>query len=166
MQFNEIYEKTAYAFEHDEMFELLTGEKGYSYQAPRYVAKVPTCDEFIFRDGIYPYYKSLSLSDRQKFLNNLHDALHKMINSDNEILLWWALSLLYGQKLSEKKYNNSPFILADAFLAEIKIPLLKNKSKLETSQEYEGIGVPNGLWGEVQRYNRLLLKHFDYVLLG
>ena len=166
MQFNEIYEKTVYAFEHDEVFELLTGQKGYAYQAPRYVADVPTCDEFIFRDGIYPYYKTLSNEERQSFLNNLTSAFDKMIVSDNEVYVWWAVSLLYGQKLSESKYNDSPFFIADTLLAKIKPALLANKRKLETSHQYEGKGVSNGLWRDVQRYNTLLLKHFNYILLG
>ncbi len=166
MQFNEIYEKTVYAFEHDEVFELLTGQKGYAYQAPRYVADVPTCDEFIFQNGIYPYYKTLSDEEKQTFLSKFINAFDKMICSDNEVNVWWALSLLYGQKLSESKYKDSPFFVADMLLVKIKPAILLNKPKLETSCQYEGKGVSNGLWRDIQRYEHLFLKYFNYILLG
>lgn len=166
MQFNEIYEKTVYAFEHDEVFELLTGQKGYAYQAPRYVASVPTCDEFIFRDGIYPYYKSLADNTKQEFLIKLSEAFTKMMTSDDAVMVWWALSLLYGQKLSEVKYKDSPFLIADNLLSAIICRLLANKEKLEACKAYVGSCSANGLWGDVQRYNRLLFSHFNYTLLG
>ena len=165
MEFKQIYDKTVYAFEHDEVFELLTGQKGYDYQAPMVPISIPTHHNYIFDDGIYPFYRNIDQQEQKDAFCKMVAAYRKMMVSSDEVLVWWALSLLYGQKLSEEKHKKSPFIMADMLLAEIKPYLLANQSKLEASQAYAGKRLPNGLWGDVQRYNRLLLKHFDYVLL-
>ena len=166
MQFNEIYEKTVYAFEHDEVFELLTGQKGYAYQAPRYVADVPTCDEFIFRNGIYPYYKTLLEKEKQDFLNKLIHAFDKMITSDNEVLIWWALSLLQGQKDQESYFKQAPFEITDQFWSKLSTALIKNKSSLVAKRSYLGGGHSDGLWGEVRRISLLINKDYGINLLG
>jgi len=166
MQFNEIYEKTKYAFENDEVFELLIGAKGYSYQAPRYVADVPTCDEFVFRDGIYPYYKSLSEENKRKFLKNLANAFDKMIISDNAVNIWWALSLLQGQKDQEAYFKRAPFKITDEFWNKISSAIIKNSNTLSTNYSYMGGGHSDGLWGEVRRIAFLLNKDYGISLLG
>ena len=166
MQFNEIYEKTKYAFEHDEVFELLMGQKGYEYQAPMVPASVPTHDEYIFEKGIYPYYKAATDVEKTEIYSKIKNALRCMINSENEVVVWWALSLLYGQKLSEDKYKDSPFSISAELLNEIKPSLMKQKEKLQKSKQYEGGCYSEGLWGDVLRYNTLLLRDFNFVLLG
>ncbi len=166
MKFNEIFEKTVYAFEHNEVYELLNGEKGYAYQAPMIPVAVPTHDEFIFRDGIYPYYKSVSDEGKEKIQSQLVEAIRRMIDSENEVLIWWALSLLFGQKLSESKYKTSPFLISTNLIEEVKPRLLEHKEKLEVSKQFDGGSYDNGLWGDVLRYNNLFKKHFNYSLLG
>lgn len=166
MQFDEIFEKTKYAFEHDEVFELLTGKKGYSYQAPRYVADVPTCVEFVFRDGIYPYYKSLSEEDKCVFLKNLAAAFDKMIFSENVVNIWWALSLLRGQKDQESYFKRAPFEIADEFWDKITAAIINNKNALSVNRSYMGGGYSDGLWGEVRRNAFLLNKDYGISLLG
>lgn len=164
MQFNEIYERTKYAFEHDEVFELLTGKKGYSYQAPKYVASVPTCDEFVFRDGIYPYYNSLGDAEKQNALHKISSAVDKMISSEDPTLLWWALSILQGQKDQESYFNHSPFRIADIFWDRLSVALTSNKNSLVANQSYMGRGHANGLWGEVRRIAFLLDKDYGVHL--
>ena len=166
MQFNEIYEKTKYAFEHDEVFELLMGEKGYAYQAPMVPAAVPTHDEYIFEKGIYPYYKAATDTEKAEICSKITSAIRYMINSESEVVVWWALSLLFGQKLSEDKYKDSPFFISNELLNEIKPSIIKHKEKLQQSKLYEGGGNSEGLWGDVLRLSTLLKKHFDFALLG
>ncbi|MBR2861227.1 MAG: hypothetical protein IKB86_05255 [Clostridia bacterium] len=166
MQFSEIYEKTVYAFEHDEVFELLTGQKGYAYQAPRYVADVPTCDEFIFQNGIYPYYKTLVTEKKQEFLNKLTSAFDKMIISDNEVFAWWALSLLQGQKDQESYFKQAPFEVADQFWLKLSAALKNKQSTLITNRSYLGGIHSDGLWGEVRRIALLLDKDYRINILG
>lgn len=166
MKLEEIFEKTKYAFEHDEVFELLTGQKGYAYQAPRYVADVPTCDEFVFRDGIYPYYKTLSEEDKRKILIKLTTAFDKMIRSENEVDIWWALSMLQGQKDQESYFKRAPFKIADQFWDKIGVVLVRNKSTLIANRSYMGGGHADGLWGEVRRIAFLLSKDYGISLLG
>ena len=166
MQFNEIYEKTKYAFENDEVFDLLTGQKGYAFQAPRYVADVPTCDEFVFRDGIYPYYKTLSEEEKYEFLSKLNAAFDKMIVSDDEVTVWWVLSLLQGQKDQEAYFKRAPFEVADLFWNKIRDVLILKKAALAANISYLGAGHSDGLWGEVRRISFLLNKDYGICILG
>ena len=166
MEFVEIYEKTVYAFEHDEVYELLTGKKGYAYQAPRYIASVPTCDEFIFRDGIYPYYKTLDEREKQDALQKLSAAFTKMINSGDATLLWWALSLLQGQKDQEAYFKRSPFVLADYFWDKLAIALNNNKDSLAQDHSYMGGGHSDGLWGEVRHIDLLLREDYGISVVS
>ena len=166
MQFNEIYEKTKYAFENNEVFELLTGQKGYEYQAPRYVADVPTCDEFVFNNGIYPYYKTLTENEKRTFINKLAVAFEKMIQSNDEVDVWWALSLLQGQKDREAYFKRAPYMFADQFWSKIRVALATNKTALSLNKSYMGGGHADGLWGEVRRISFLLSKDYGIDLLG
>lgn len=165
MLFAQIYERTKYAFENDEVYELLMGQKGYEYQAPKYPAWIPTCDEFVFRDGIYPLYRELNPKAQMEMTAKLAQALQKMMRSENTVEVWWALSILYGQKLSETKYKDSPFFIADNLLKEIVPFLLAKKDALKQAHVYMGAGIENGLWEDVLRYDMLLSQKFGIVLL-
>lgn len=166
MQFNEIFEKTKYAFEHDEVFELLYGEKGYAYQASMVPVSIPTHIDVIFDRGIYQCYNNSSSQEKQIIVEKITSALKKMIVSDNPIQVWWALAIAFCQKLNEKKYKTSDMSIADELLNELKKPLLVHKEKLETSKQYAGGSYSNGLWGDVLRYNALLQRYFNFALLG
>ena len=85
MQFNEIFEKTKYAFEHDEVFELLMGEKGYAYQAPMVPVSIPTHDEHIFGRGVFPYYNSANTQKKSEIRTQIVNAIKRMIYSDIDL---------------------------------------------------------------------------------
>ena len=165
MTFAQIFEKTRYAFNHDEVYELLIGKNDYIFQAPMYPVSIPTCSEFVFRDGIYPLYKKLDSKAQKMMLDKLTLALQKMMRSENEIDVWWALSLLYGQKLSEAMFKTSPFFIADKLLKESVPFLLSQREKLKHTHVYLGSQAPDGLWEDVLRYNMLLAQKFGFKLL-
>lgn len=165
MKFEEIYEKTAYAFTHDEVYELLTGNKGYSYQAPMVPINVPTHHDDIFDKGIYPIYNSSSSAERDNMVDKIVCVLRRLANSENAVEVWWALSIVFGQKHAESKYKTSPFFFADQLLSELGPNLIRVKSELERSRIYEGKGYENGLWGDVLRYAHLLNKYYDISIL-
>ena len=165
MQFNEIFEKTKYAFEHDEVFELLNGHKDYAYQAPQFPFSVPTCDEYIFREGVFPLYREADTKFQAVIIEKLKGAINRMLHSENEITVWWALSILQGQKDYECYFKTSPFVITTGFWNEIKYALAKNKNKLQSSQHFLGGNHSNGLWGEVERINRLLIADYGVAVL-
>ena len=165
LQFNEIYEKTKYAFEHDEVFELLMGEKGYSYQAPMVAASVPTHVEFIFRDGIFPYYKNSDKKAKNKIVNCLKYTINQMILSKDEIVVWWVLTILRSQKDDEEYFKTSPFKIADEFWNDIKTALENNKEKLLSNTSYFGFGCSEGLWNDVRRNHCLLMEDYGISVL-
>lgn len=165
MQFNEILDRTKYAFEHDEVFELLMGEKGYAYQAPMVPVSIPTHTDAIFDRGIYQYYNNSSNQEKQIIVEKITSALKKMIASDNPIQVWWALAVVFCQKLNEKKYKNSPFFLADSVDDNLRYALLANKEELKKCTLYAGASSSEGLWSDVLRYESLSLKYFDSTIL-
>ena len=165
MTFKQIFEKTKYAFDHDEVYELLTGKNDYVYQAPRYPVSIPTCTEFIFRDGIYPLYQQLDPEAQKTMVDKLTLALQKMMRAENAVDVWWALTLLYGQKLSEAQFKDSPFLISDGLLRQSVPFLLAKKEKLMKAHVYMGARLENGLWEDVLRYDMLLAKRFGFTLL-
>lgn len=165
MQFNEIYEKTKYAFEHDEVFELLMGEKGYAYQAPMVPVSIPTHTDAIFDRGVYQYYNNSSSQEKQIIVEKITSVLEQMIASDNPIQVWWALAVVFCQKLNEKKYKNSPFFLADTVGDNLRCALLANKEDLRKCTSYAGANSSEGLWSDVLRYESLYQKYFDSTIL-
>lgn len=162
MQFQDIYKMTQYAFEHNEVSELLMGKKNYEYQAPMYPVSLPTCIEFVLRDGIYPLYKNVD--NKKTVIQSYCDALMQMIQSNDPITVWWATSILFSQKNREEK-DKSPFEVADKFWAELKKELIQYKEKLSHLQIYQGAGCSQGLWSDVLRINRLLLKKYDIQIM-
>lgn len=166
MQFNEIFEKTKYAFENDEVFELLMGEKGYAYQEPMVPVSIPTHNDVIFNRGIYPYYNTSSNQEKQIIVEKIFSVLQEMMESDNPVCVWWALAIIFGQKLNEIHYKKSPFTLPDQLLDDIKPYLIKHKENLIKTDAYGGQGYSLGLWGDVLRYNSLFNKYCHYILLG
>lgn len=165
MTFAQIFEKTKYAFDHDEVCELLSGKGDYVYNAPMYPVSIPTCDEFIFSQGIYPLYRQLSTDAQKTMTDKLASALRKMMRADDVVDVWWALALLYGQKLSEAQFKDSPFYIADNLLKEIPPFLLEKQGKLKQAHVYMCAQLKDGLWEDVLRYDTLLLQKFGIKLL-
>lgn len=165
MTFAQIFEKTKYAFDHDEVYELLIGKGDYVYNAPMYPVSIPTCDEFIFSQGIYPLYRQLSTEAQNAMTDMLTSALRKMMRADDEVDVWWALALLYGQKLSEAQFKDSPFCIADNLLKEFAPFLLRKREKLKQAHVYMCAQLKDGLWEDVLRYDMLLSQKFGIKLL-
>lgn len=163
-----LYKLTKKAYEKNELKELLMGYNGYAYTNPRIPVNIPTHVEFIFRDGIYPYYDFLDDLTKKDFLRKLENAIIGLMESDNPIECWWAFSICYTLKLNEKKYNKATFILSDKLLGIIKPYLLNSKEKLMNEKRYGGDSYPNnlGLWGDVLRINLILKNDFNFILLG
>lgn len=165
MTFERIFEKTKYAFDHDEVYELLIGKGGYMYKAPMYPVAIPTCDEFIFSQGIYPLYRQSSPEAQKVIEDKLIMALRAMMRADDPVDVWWALALLYGQKLSEAQFKDSPFFIADSLLKEIAPYLRVKQKKLMQAHVYMCTQLKDGLWEDVLRYDMLLDQKFGMKLL-
>ena len=165
MKFEEIYEKTVYAFEHNEVIDLLVGKKGYSYQSPTVPFSIPTCDEFVFRNGIYPYYNSVDDKQKNVVRQKLVSAIDKIMASSDVSMTWWALSILHGQKDYEEYFKASPFKIADEGLNKIRPILLDRKVQLSENFDFVGANNPVGLWGDVIRINSLLVADYQISVL-
>lgn len=166
MQFNEIFEKTKYAFENEEVYELLVGKNEYSYQDRQISASVPTMITFVFEDGVFPYYKGANDVARANILHKLTEAIQKLLASKDEVEVWWALFTLKSLKNAEARFFTSPFILADCFWKDVRVALLQNKEKLCTNKTYFGGDYADGLFGDVRRINRILVSDFGIDVLN
>lgn len=165
MQFQEIYERTKYAFEHDEVRELLEGKNGYEYQAPMYPVSLPTCIEFILRDGIYPLYRE---TGSQQVVDQFCQAIKGMVGSEDAITVWWATSVLFSQKNQESGSwikVKAPFLVADSFWKLLGEVLPTHKSEMAVTFSYLGNGEDYGLWSDVLRMSYLLNEDYNIQLL-
>lgn len=163
MQFQDIYKMTEQAFKHDEVFELLMGKNNYEYQAPMYPVSLPTCIEFVLRDGIYPLYKNTD--KKEEILQSYCNALIRMIDSGDAVTVWWATSILFSQKNRESEEKSS-FKAADKFWDTLGVVLPKYKDELSRLQIYQGRGCSQGLWSDILRINHLLLKKYDIQIIA
>ena len=161
MQFQEIYACTKKAFEKGEVRELLEGKNNYNYQAPMYPVSLPTCIEFVLRDGIYPLYKETLDS---KIVEQYHEALKNMIVSEDVVTVWWATSILFSQKNREKE-GKSPFSVADDLWPMLRTRLPMLEESLLNNFKYLGGNFYAGLWGDVLRINDLLRTDHGICLL-
>ena len=126
---------------------------------------MPTCDEYIFKNGIFPFYTGSNNNERAIIMEKLKNTLQKMLFSENEIAVWWAFSILQGQKDYECYFKISPFVITDEFWSEVKNALAKNRKKLEKNTSFLGCNHANGLWGEIERINRFLISDYNIDVL-
>lgn len=166
MQFKEIYDKTRSAFERNEVYELLMGYKEYTLQESWVPINIPTHVDDIFRMGIYPFYFNSDETYRSYIVSSTISAMRRIMVSEIPIERWWALAICYGMKLSEERNHTATFCIANQLLSEIPQYLLEVKNSLIEEKLYGGSSYPNGLWGDVERYNRLLLKYFNMKVIG
>ena len=89
-----------------------------------------------------------------------------MILSDNEVNLWWALSILQGQKDQESYFKHAPFEITDKFWVKLGNTLTQKQSALINNRSYMGGHHVDGLWGEVRRIALLLKEDYRISLLG
>lgn len=165
MQYEEIYEKTVQAFQQDEVYELLTGKKGYSYQAPRFPVSIPTYEESVFDIGICPYYQNSSPAMQPEILEKLRGGIRKAMRSEDPAMVWWALLLLFGQKEREAAAKPAPFRIADALLRELAPILPAREEDLRRCKDFGGAYMSEGLWTDVKRLDRLLYKYHQIHVL-
>ena len=166
MKFDEIFEKTKYAFENDEVYELLTGKKGYSYQNNFVSASVPTMFNYVFEDGIFPYFKRATPLEQRRIIASLSSTFSKLIDSTDEVEVWWAFMILKSQKNAEERSLLSPFKIADLFWSSLHFSIIKNKEKLSLNRTYFGSDYSNGLYGDVERINQILLEDFGIDVIN
>jgi len=161
MRFDEIYDQTKYAFEHDEVLALLRGTDGYSYQAPMYPAYVPTCTEFIQTHGIYPLYNNST--DKAEIENKLYSAINELLNS-TPLDIWIAFDYILCQKYDEEE-NAAPFIINDTCWEKLKAALSANRYELSVCKEYVGKYEQFGLWSDVVIRSVNCFEDYGIVLI-
>ena len=172
--FEKVYDATEKAFNNDEIYELLTGKKGYDVPLLGVSIDIPTDWGAIVEDGIYQLYQNeknkMIIEEYQKALLKMiieeyQKALLKMINNDDDTEVWMAAYIMYIQ-LEDQVKNKAPFNIDNNVLLKFKQAIVDNRYKLEHNQKYVGIGYPNGLMGDVERLDRNLLRHASVSLVN
>lgn len=160
--FEKVYDATEKAFNNDEIYELLTGKKGYDVPLLGVSIDIPTDWGAIVEDGIYQLYQN---KKNKKIIEEYQKALLKMINNDDDTEVWMAAYIMYIQ-LEDQVKNKAPFNIDNNVLLKFKQAIVDNRYKLEHNQKYVGIGYPNGLMGDVERLDRNLLRHASVSLVN
>ncbi len=160
--FEKVYDATEKAFNNDEIYELLTGKKGYDVPLLGVSIDIPTDWGAIVEDGIYQLYQN---EKNKMIIEEYQKALLKMINNDDDTEVWMAAYIMYIQ-LEDQVKNKAPFNIDNNVLLKFKQAIVDNRYKLEHNQKYVGIGYPNGLMGDVERLDRNLLRHASVSLVN
>ena len=160
--FEKVYDATEKAFNNDEIYELLTGKKGYDVPLLGVSIDIPTDWGAIVEDGIYQLCRN---KKNKKIIVEYQKALLKMINNDDDTEVWMAAYIMYIQ-LEDQVKNKAPFNIDNNVLLKFKQAIVDNRYKLEHNQKYVGIGYPNGLMGDVERLDRNLLRHASVSLVN
>ena len=160
--FEKVYDATEKAFNNDEIYELLTGKKGYDVPLLGVSIDIPTDWGAIVEDGIYQLYQN---EKNKMIIEEYQKALLKMINNDDDTEVWMAAYIMYIQ-LEDQVKNKAPFNIDNNVLLKFKQAIVDNRYKLEHNQKYVGIGYLNGLMGDVERLDRNLLRHASVSLVN
>lgn len=121
--FEKVYDATEKAFNNDEIYELLTGKKGYDVPLLGVSIDIPTDWGAIVEDGIYQLYQN---KKNKKIIEEYQKALLKMINNDDDTEVWMAAYIMYIQ-LEDQVKNKAPFNIDNNVLLKIKQAIVDNR---------------------------------------
>ena len=155
MTIKEAIEVARRAFEAGEFAEYLSGRKGYSKTANRFIdANVPTDFEYIVKIGIFEFYKTSSKTMQEQIIEKYKGAIIKLCRG-NCIDIWCAYMVAHLQDYFEKN-GTSPFsIISQELVNCVSYALNKNRKDLENCYLYIGKNRDKGIWQEIERINHV-----------
>ena len=159
--FENVYSATEKAFRNDEFYELLAGRKGYNVSVLDAPVDVPTDWTVVISNGIYPLYKK---SEDTKVKEYFQIALLKMMHGDSSEI-WMAANILFIQ-LKNQENGNAAFSIDENLLREFSRSLDVHRISLENNKNYGGSDYPNGLLGDVERLNEILVNKYSVSMDG
>ncbi len=145
------------AIKNNEMVQLLEGKDGYHLENDSWASMSGPIDWTIVVPMIYKAYEKTGNDEIRKMFEN---ALMTMLNGNAEDV-FCGLAVLYFQILRESS-DRSPFQVNRVLLLErVKKGIRKNEKDFVQIRKWGGEESSEGLWKEVQRYQRLFLSKFN-----
>lgn len=135
-----------------ELPNYIAGFSGYRIPAP---GLVPTNPETVF-DSL-----KLLIENNDSFRGEFLEAYKETCKMPE--YCWFSLYYLFDMRSFEKRTKIE--LISSEIIQLLASSLRKYKAQLEGSKEWEGSQWPNGLWGEVQRMNRIISESLGIAVL-
>ena len=150
------------AFESNEVAEFLIGGKDYAVPVSQFIpAYLPTDFDYIIDIGIFGYHEE---TGDPQIPEQYTAAIYHLLEGDC-VSVWCAFSVCYYQ-ISFEQDQESPFtIMSEELISRVSSALYHKKEELESCHLWQGFGVENGLWPDIENMNHLLKKRYGVSFL-
>lgn len=158
IRFEDVYQNARKAFLNKELYEFIAGEKGYDCPVLDAPTCVPTDWTAIIPNGIYALYRNEALY-REDIKKDFFEAIRKLIRG-SDIEIWEAAYVVFFLLRSQAR-GTAPFNVDEDILTLFCRRLDERKAFLAKNYQYDGKGFPNGLLGDIERLNGILIKKYS-----
>lgn len=159
IQFKDIENAARDAYNNKELFEFLTGRKGYDLRVIDAPVDVPTDWPRVIKNGIYEIYKE---SPNEDIVASYEKAIKRIIDSANTEL-WIAVNILYFQ-FDQENGGKSPFAINKDIIKGLKDRIIDSKGLLEKEYPYGKNGW--NMYEDILRLDHNFNRDWGYSLLG
>lgn len=158
IRFEDVYQNARKAFLNKELYEFISGGKGYDCPVLDAPTCIPTDWTVIIPNGIFALYKEETIYG-EEIKKDFFDAIRKLIcGSDVEI--WEAAHVLFFL-LRSQAIGTAPFNVEEDILTLFCGRIDERKAFLAKNYQYDGKDFPNGLLGDIERLNGILIKKYS-----
>ena len=154
-----LVEKAYYANQLDDLF---LGNHPYTFDNLKHIpANVATDIGAIIDNGMYGLYSD----GKTDIVSMLVETIYELLSFEDAFSTWTAYFILRYQYRNEIK-NLSPFkIVTPQLCQDLSVCVRKQKEQLVMCKEYVGGSLPNGLWGDIQRLEDVMLSNYGVSIL-
>lgn len=158
IEFKNIKENAEQALLKDELFEYLTGRKGYDIRVADVPTDVPTDWTRVIPYGIYALYEETKdMCIIEKYQRAILCAIENSIED-----LWSAVNIIYFQ-LDHEMLHKSPFNIDQSILSGLKEKIISSRSELEKRFPYGKSGW--NMYEDILRLNHNFTEDWGYGFL-
>ena len=162
MTLQEQYDLAKKAIDNNQLKELFLGAPGYEWDNLKHIpANVATDVGAIIDYGIYKLYEA----GKTDIANMLISTVYELLDLNDAYATWTAYFILRYQYRNELK-KQSPFtIISPKLCADVALHIKSQENKLSACKEYVGSGLPNGLWDDIQRLEKVMISNYGVSIL-
>lgn len=161
MNMKNVFEKTRFAFENNEVTELFRGQKDYGFDNLKHIpANVPTDINLILVYGVYPLCKETNIPVSECIKNAIKDLLNASLSD-----IWIAYFLAMCQKRNEVQGISPITVIDETVSLAISECVKNNKKELGRCKEWGGYGMQEGIYGDIVRLDNHLFEDYKVRLL-
>ncbi len=167
IQFKQIPEKAREAYENGELYEFLTGQKGYNYPCPDAQVNVMTDWTRIIPNGIYPLYEE---NNDRGVIAKYEEAILQMCTNREWAMGVWAAAHIIFTQLSNEMEGKSPFRIKNEVIHVFSEAIETRDQELESIYPYVPAyvlkkrkpGDGESAAADIRRLNAIFRRHYGY----